>query len=407
MLCVESFTSSQVVDARYRLGQVIGRGGMADVWTADDLRLERRVALKSLRVELAEQDGIRERFQDEARAAARLSHPNVVGIFDTGTYRGVPYLVMELLPGTSLADLIAKGPIDSRQARQIGVEVLGALRAAHAAGLVHRDIKPANVLLAADGTAKVADFGIAKSAEAQTHTATGLLLGTPGYLPPERLAGEPATARSDLYAVGVLLYELLTGSQPFTGDSPLLVTAAIERGEHRPLRERRPDVDRRLAEVVERAMDRDPARRFVSAAEMAVALVDGAPADPGAPSDPGATVVVPEVAGGESTVAGAAAGGAATRAITRQRPTEVLDLPVPPSDPPPGRRRRPDRSRASPLVAVVVLALVLVVGALVLAGRDGGPGGEGAARDDPASIDGSLPEPLARALDELEAAVRP
>ena len=400
MCQVESFTASQVVDDRYRLVQVIGRGGMADVWTADDLRLERQVALKSLRVELAEEGGIRERFQDEARAAARLSHRNVVAVFDTGTYRGVPYLVMELLPGTTLADVIAQGPLDSERARRLGSEVLAALRTAHAAGLVHRDIKPANVLLAADGTVKVADFGIAKSAEAQTHTATGLLLGTPGYLPPERLAGEPATARSDLYAVGVLLYELLTGSQPFTGDSPLAVAAAIQRGEHRPLGACRPDVDRRLAEVVERAMERDPARRFASAAEMAAALHDGAPADPGA------TVGAPPAAGGQPTVA-SAPDGTTTRAITRLPSTEVLDPPVPPSNGRPGRRWPTDRFPAAPLVALVLLSVVLVVGALMLAGGDRDPGGEGAGEEEPAGVESSLPEPLDRALDELEAAVRP
>lgn len=304
---VEPLTESQVVAGRYRLGAVLGRGGMAEVRTAEDLRLGRTVAVKLLRTDLAEQEGVRERFEDEARAAARLSHPNVVAVYDTGEHEGIPYIVMERLPGTSLADWIGQGRLDVDTVRRVGSEVLGALDAAHAAGLVHRDIKPANVLLAADGTAKVADFGIAKSAEAQTHTATGMLLGTAAYVPPERLAGHPATPESDLYSVGVLLYEAVTGRRPFDGDTPLVVASAIQRGRPRRVAELRSDLDPGLVGVIERAMMANPYDRFRSAAEMARALAGGT-----APTAP-----PPSAAATTRLDAGSA--------TTQRRATEVLD----------------------------------------------------------------------------------
>ncbi|MDP9019338.1 MAG: serine/threonine protein kinase [Actinomycetota bacterium] len=384
---MEPLTESQVVAGRYRLGAVVGRGGMAEVRTAEDLRLGRTVAVKLLRTDLAEQDGVRERFEDEARSAARLSHPNVVAVFDTGEHERIPYIVMERLPGTSLADLIDRGPLDVEKARRIGVEVLAALDAAHAAGLIHRDIKPANVLLASDGTAKVADFGIAKSAEAQTHTATGMLLGTAAYVPPERLAGHPATPESDLYSVGVLLYEAVTGRRPFGGDTPLVVASAIQRGRPRPVSELRPDLDPGLVAVIERAMMPNPYDRFRSAAEMARALA-GTTAPMAAP--PSAATTKVDVDG----------------ATTQRRATEVLGAPtraeMPGSTPPAPARR----SRTAVAVAVAVLAVVLAVGLAVLARDDTDPAASGAG-DAPAARDDRIPEPLDRALRELEEAVRP
>ncbi len=386
MSCVQPLTESDVVAGRYRLGGVVGRGGMAEVRTAEDLRLGRSVAVKLLRTDLAEQDGVRERFEDEARAAARLSHPNVVAVFDTGEHEGIPYIVMELLPGSSLADLIAKGPLDVETVRRIGVQVLAALDAAHAAGLIHRDIKPANVLLAADGTAKVADFGIAKSAEAQTHTATGMLLGTAAYVPPERLAGHPATPESDLYSVGVLLYEAVSGHRPFGGDTPIVIASAIQRGRPRPVTELRPDLDPDLVAVIEQAMLANPYDRFRSAAEMAEALAGG-------------------------TVPMAASPSARTTRVdaesptTQRRATEVLgstraDRSRPATTPP------ATRPRAALAVAVVLLAVVLVVGLALVARDDSDPAAPDGG-DAPAARDERIPEPLDRALNDLEEAVRP
>lgn len=260
------------IDERYELGDLLGRGGMSEVRAGRDLRLGRDVAIKLLTTVGADGSRMRERFEAEARAVASLSHPNVVLVFDSGEHDGVPYLVMERLPGRTLADEMAAGPLSPERAARVITDVLAALGAAHAAGIVHRDIKPSNVLLCPDGAVKVSDFGIAKTASAMTLTDDGTLLGTPGYLAPERLTGEPATPRSDLYSVGVLLYEALSGRPPFEGDSPAQLLRAIAESRPVPLHERRPDLPPRLAQAVERAMERDPSARFATAEEMAAAL---------------------------------------------------------------------------------------------------------------------------------------
>lgn len=263
------------IDERYELGDVLGRGGMSEVRAGRDLRLGRDVAIKLLTSVGADGSRMRERFEAEARAVASLSHPNVVLVFDSGEHDGVPYLVMERLPGRTLADEMAAGPLSPERAVRVTTDVLAALRAAHAAGIVHRDIKPSNVLLCPDGAVKVSDFGIAKTASAMTLTDDGTLLGTPGYLAPERLTGEPATPQSDLYSVGVLLYEAVSGRPPFEGDSPAQLLRAIAESRPVPLHERCPDLPPRLAQAVERAMEREPSSRFATAAEMAAALGDG------------------------------------------------------------------------------------------------------------------------------------
>jgi hypothetical protein len=334
--------AGEVVADRYEVGERLGRGGMAEVRAGTDLRLRRPVAIKFLLPEMAARSDIRTRFEAEARAAASLSHPNAVAVFDTGEHAGAPYIVMERLPGGSLADGIGAGPArDVEAVRTLAIEVLGALGAAHAAGLVHRDVKPANILLAADGRAKVADFGIAKSVQdAPTGdlTATGQVFGTPAYMAPERLDGAPATPQADLWSLGVVLYEVLTGDRPFAGDTPLAMARAAAAGEHRPLAEARPDVDLALADAVERALQPDPSARFASAAEMAAALGSAAGTAP-------------------STVPVAALGGGDTQVLTRS---------VPASAAPPAWRR------LLPWVAVGALAVVAL---LVLAsiGRDERP----------------------------------
>ncbi|MGH9072835.1 MAG: serine/threonine-protein kinase, partial [Acidimicrobiales bacterium] len=240
-------TGPVVLAGRYRLGRRLGRGGMADVYDAVDVRLGRPVAVKVLRAELAADAGFRARFEAEARSAARLAHPHVVAVHDTGEDGDHPWIVMERLPGRTLADDISSGPLDEEAAREVALQVLDALGSAHAAGLVHRDVKPANILWADGGGVKVADFGIAKGAEppggSGDLTATNLLLGTPAYLAPERIDGSPATARSDLWSVGVVLYEALSGVKPFEGGTPLAVAVAIRHGERVPLADRRPGVD--------------------------------------------------------------------------------------------------------------------------------------------------------------------
>ena len=212
--------TSRTLCGRYVLGETLGRGGMGEVRAGQDLRLQREVAVKLLHPDLAVQPLVCKRFEAEARSAARLVHPNVVAVFDSGHDRGVPFLVMERLPGRTLADAIDEGPMDPCSVRRMATQVLDALAAAHGAGLIHRDIKPANILVAGPDDWKVADFGIAKGVSTidPALTATGLVIGTPAYLPPERLAGGQATPSGDLYALGIVLHEALIGDRVKHGD---------------------------------------------------------------------------------------------------------------------------------------------------------------------------------------------
>ncbi len=258
---------------RYRLDRPLGRGGMGEVWAGHDVRLRRPVAVKILRPDLARDVEARQRFEAEATAAAQLVDPHVVAIFDTGEDEGVPYIVMELLSGETLRDVLDRGPVDPARARAVADQVLAALTVAHGAGIVHRDIKPGNVLRAGPDAWKLADFGIAKSLEATADlTMTGLVPGTPAYLAPERLAGRPASPAADLYSVGVVLYEALSGRRPFAADSPIATVHAIQTVAPVPLDQIAPGVDPALVAVVTRAMRRDPRRRFASAAAMRAAL---------------------------------------------------------------------------------------------------------------------------------------
>ena len=266
----------ETIGGRYRLGERIGHGGMGEVFAAHDLRLDREVALKLLRSDLAEQDGMRERVVAEARLAARLTHPHVVGVLDTGEQDGRPFVVMERLSGRTLGDELADGAMPAERVRDVGLQVLRALAAAHDLGIVHRDVKPGNILDAGVGTWKVADFGIAKWVHAdETLTGTGELLGSPSYLAPERIEGEQAGPASDLYAVGVLLYEALCGRKPFEGDDPFALATAIRDGAYEPPAAVFPDADPAIVAVIERAMQRDPAERYESAEAMAAALLRG------------------------------------------------------------------------------------------------------------------------------------
>jgi serine/threonine protein kinase len=268
---MESTLTGELVAGRYELGPLLGRGGMATVYAATDRRLQRDVAVKLLHPEMAARADVRRRFESEARAAARLTHPNVVAVFDSGEHDGVPYIVMERLSGETLADLLRGGPLPVERVARIAHDVLGALGAAHTAGIVHRDVKPGNILIGGDGSVKVADFGIATRVDADP-TSAGHLIGTPAYLAPERLEGGAASPRSDLYSLGVVLYEAIAGTKPFTGDSPVQVADAIRRGTHVPLAAARPDADARVADAIERSMARDPDARFPSAAAMAAAI---------------------------------------------------------------------------------------------------------------------------------------
>ncbi|HWF30534.1 MAG TPA: serine/threonine-protein kinase [Mycobacterium sp.] len=257
---------------RYEVRGRLGCGGMAEVHDGWDTRLRRPVAIKLLHPALSAQNGIRNRFDEEAHAAAALNHPNIVAIYDSGEHDGTPFIVMERLPGETLSDQIARGPLSQAQVHAMLDNVLAALTAAHRAAILHRDIKPGNILLSAGGEVmKVADFGIAKTPEA-TNTLTGQIVGTIAYLSPERLAGAPACVADDLYAVGVVGYEALAGHRPFPQENMAALASAILRGRPPPVSGLRPDVGPGLIAVIERAMAYDPRQRFGSAEEMRAAL---------------------------------------------------------------------------------------------------------------------------------------
>ena len=214
----------RLVDSRYEIVDRLARGGMATVYRAHDRRLDRTVALKLMHAHLADSPDFVSRFRREARAAARLSNPGVVAVYDQGSLDGVAYLVMEYVEGPTLRDLITAGPLSVKEALGLVAQLLRPLGAAHRAGLVHRDIKPENVLLPSDGSvAKVADFGLARAVTEVTQTTTGNVLGTVAYLAPELITSGDSTSRADVFSAGVVLYELLTGQQPFTADSPIQI----------------------------------------------------------------------------------------------------------------------------------------------------------------------------------------
>ena len=281
----------RVLGGRYELRGVLGSGGMGVVHDGWDARLRRPVAVKELRPELAGQPEVRRRFEAEARAAATLSHPHVVAVYDTGEDAGVPWIVMERMPGPSLAELLRAGPLPQAQVRAVLEGVLGALVLAHDRGIAHRDVKPGNVLVAAGGAVKVTDFGIAKSAGATEHTATGMVLGTVAYLSPARLLGAPATGADDLWATGVLAWECLLGHRPFDGDNLLALARAISAHPTPPVSAAAPGVDPVLAGVIDRLLARDSAERYPDARAPLAALRAGA-AVVAAPTRP-ATRVLP------------------------------------------------------------------------------------------------------------------
>ena len=249
---------------RYRLESLVAAGGAGEVWRGRDEVLGRAVAVKLLRAEYTSHPETLARFRAEARHAAAVAHPGVAQVYDYGE-EGRPFLVMELVEGPSLAGVLAGGPLPAAQAVDVVAQAAAGLAAAHAADLVHRDIKPANLLLAPGGVEKVTDFGIAHAAGSAPVTRTGTLVGTPAYLAPERAAGEPATAASDLYSLGIVGYECLTGAPPFTG-TPVEVALAHQ---HRPLPALPPTVPAGVAALVTRLTAKDPKHRPASAAEAA------------------------------------------------------------------------------------------------------------------------------------------
>src|SRR5919199_2638829 len=259
-----------VIDDRYSLVEPLGGGGMARVYLAHDEILDRSVALKILREQYAEDEEFVERFRQEARSAASLSHPNIISVYDQGRSEdGAYYMAMEYVPRGTLKDRIGReGALAPEVAAGVALQIAGALSAAHEKGVIHRDIKPQNVLVTGAGDVKVADFGIARAASS-TATATGIVLGTAGYMSPEQAKGEPVGPRSDLYSLGVVLYEMLTGNLPYEADSA--IAQAIKHINERPCSPRKanPEVPEALDALTIKLLAKNPGDRYASAAELA------------------------------------------------------------------------------------------------------------------------------------------
>jgi serine/threonine-protein kinase len=262
---------------RYEIADVIGEGAMARVFRAHDPEIGRTVAIKLLKSQLRDDWEYRTRFLREAKGAGVLSHPNIVTVFDVGEQEGHPYMAMEYVEGATLADVIRdKKPLSVSNVVQIGIQLAKALDYAHAKGIVHRDVKPGNIMLLRDGvTIKVADFGICRidDSEATQATQVGNVLGTPHYMSPEQVQGEKADARSDLFSAGVVLYQLLAQTLPFEGDTLITVAYKITKTEPMPLDRLRPDLPLALRRIVDRALRKQPDKRFQSGAELAQALI--------------------------------------------------------------------------------------------------------------------------------------
>ena len=269
-------TTPRLVGSRYELGELIGYGGMAEVHRGRDIRLGRDVAIKLLRADLARDPSFLNRFRREAQAAAGLNHPAIVAVYDTGEDISAdgtpqPYIVMEFVEGRTLRDILkTEGHLPDRRAMEIAADVCGALDFSHRSGIVHRDIKPANVMITLAGAVKVMDFGIARAVadNAATVTQTAHVIGTAQYLSPEQARGESVDARSDVYSTGCLLYELVTGSPPFQGDSPVAVAYQHVRETPPPPSSRNPGTSRAIDSIVMKALAKNTLNRYQSAGEM-------------------------------------------------------------------------------------------------------------------------------------------
>jgi eukaryotic-like serine/threonine-protein kinase len=353
--------SDTLLGERYQLDELIGRGGMATVWRATDTVLNRPVAVKRLHAGLVADDELTERFRREALMVARLSHPNLVHVLDRGDDADGPYLVLELVEGENLKSRIRReGPLPAADAARICAQVAHALEYAHGQGVVHRDIKAQNVLLSPDGTAKLADFGIARMMEADGEaglTRTDMLLGSADYLSPEQANGHALDARSDVYSLGIVLFEALTATLPFMGEG--FVAVAMKHCSE-PLPDPRTvvaGIPPWVAAIVLRATDKDPAQRFPTAGAMAAALEAG-------PAGDGGTAIFPRPAIGTGHVAGGPGTGIDT--ATARRPM---------------RRRR---GRALALATAILLVAVALGGAGIWIARDGMGGADTPAEADPA-----------------------
>jgi tRNA A-37 threonylcarbamoyl transferase component Bud32 len=398
--------AEQVLSGRYRIVRHLARGGMAEVYLAHDELLDRPVAVKVLFPELARDESFVERFRREAQSAARLNHPNIVSVYDFGEDQDALYIVMEYVEGQTLRDIIrAGGPMAPAEAIKIAVDVAAGLAVAHAEDIVHRDVKPANVLIAADGegTAKVADFGIARAVGAGGDlTMPGSVVGTATYLSPEQAQGAVVDQRSDVYSLGMVVYEMLTGEAPFKGDNPLAIAYKQQHEVPPPPSAINPAVPGQLDGIVGRAMSIDPSQRQRSAGEFRAELLaighERAGGEPTVAFAPAPETQIFSAAGGPGAAgagvgaaAAAAAAGAAAARGGGPRGAPVGNGgggPLGPGATPPDVYRR----RRYVVVGLLALLVVAAIGLFVL--LQGGGGGTKATTTVPRVVGKSVPDAM-------------
>jgi len=361
---VSSADQRRTLAGRYRLEEVIGRGGMSTVYRATDLSLDRVVAVKVALDPLAEENPVYvARFKREARAAAALNDPGVVTVFDAGADGPTRYIVMEYVDGRSLAEILRdEGPLEPRRAAHIAAQIADTLAAAHAAGIVHRDVKPGNVMVTAEDRVKVLDFGIARISDSVTLTQTASVLGTAPYMAPEQAMGNPADARSDIYSLGCVLYEMLTGQPPFMADVPAAVLHQHVRVAPRPPITLNPAVPPALDALVLQMLAKDPRGRPQTATEVRDRLLDS---EGGPPTEPTRLLPAAEV------VAAAAVAAEVPQVATVPQAATAPPAPpaatVPPDPIAATRPLPPPRRRSAPWAVLAVIALLLLGAAVAYA----------------------------------------
>ena len=373
--------SERVYNGRYEIVRPIARGGMAEVYLAHDQLLDRPVALKVLFPELSTDPSFVERFRREAQSAANLSHPNIISVFDWGEESGTYFIVMEYVDGRPLSTVIRNdGPLEALRAAEIGASVAAALGFAHRNGVVHRDVKPGNILIDKNDNVKIGDFGIARATSTQENlTQTGAVMGTATYFSPEQAQGTTVDPRSDVYSLGVVLYEMVAGKPPFTGDNPVSVAYKHVREEPPPLREIRTDVPAPYVRIVEMAMAKSPSERYASAEDLRGDLLrfhQGRPI---------------------AAAAAAASATAAMPATAVQRRTASSTVAVPAAETiteEPGRRTGAYVALLIGLLALLALVLFLLARSLDLFG-----GGSAAQVTVPSVIDLNVEEAKAKLID--------
>lgn len=387
--------AGDILGGRYRLDDTLASGGMAQVWQGTDEVLRRAVAIKVLHPHLTADETFVARFRHEAIAVARLSHPAIVSVYDTCSNDGLEAIVMELVTGSTLRQRLDAGPLDPWSAAYVAAQVAGALEVAHGAGLVHRDIKPANILISEDGRVKVGDFGIAKAAESSTElTQEGSFIGTAKYLAPEQVEGKPVDARTDLYSLGVVLYEMLCGRPPFQADGSSATALARLHSDPTPPRQLRPALPPELEDMTLRLLARNPDDRPLDAGEVRATLT-------AAIGDSGADPTGPGLIASNSHAARPPMATGSHSPLPPAMPRQ----PTPPPGPPPNRGDRtevnlegpppePDRRWLVPTLLVFLVAVSIFVVALLISSASNRTEGTDSPDQSSTEVDGQSTGPL-------------